>query len=61
MVLSELEIWNFHNYVQKIMHFLQKHSHSLQLQYLFRAHVIFQFTNKQRRAVAFELGKVVKT
>ena len=45
VVLSKLKIWNFHHYFQKIMHFLQKHSHSLKLQYLFRAHVMFQFTH----------------
>ena len=28
VLLSELKIWNFHHYVQKIMLFLQKHSHS---------------------------------
>ena len=61
VVLSELKICNFHHYVQKIMHFLQKYSHSLKLEYPFRAQVIFQFTHQQRRAVAFELGNVVKT
>ena len=45
VVLSELKIWNLHYYVQERMLFLQKHSHSLKLQNLFRAHVIFQFTH----------------
>ena len=45
VVLSELKIWNYHHYVQKIMRFLQKHSHSLKLKYLFRAHLIFMFTH----------------
>ena len=35
VVLRELKIWNFHQYVQKIMLFLQKHSHSLKLQFIF--------------------------
>ena len=61
VVLSELKIWDFHYYVQERVPFLQKHSHSLKLQYLFRAHVIFQFTHLQRRAVIFVLGNVVKT
>ena len=45
VVLRELKIWDFHYYVQERMLFLQKHSHSLKLQNLFRAHVIFQFTH----------------
>ena len=45
VVLSELKIWDFRYYVQERMLFLQKHSHSLKLQNLFRAHVIFQFTH----------------
>ena len=45
MVLSELKIWDFHHCVQERKAFLQKHSHSLKLQDLFRAHVIFQFTH----------------
>ena len=61
VVLRELKIWDFHQYVQKIMLFLQKHSHSLKLQYIFREHVIFQFTHKQRRAVGFVLGNIVRT
>ena len=61
MVLSELKIWDFHHYVQERVLFLRKHSHSLKLQYLFRAHVIFQFTHWQRRAVRYELGNVGKT
>ena len=35
VVLSELKIWDLHYYVQEIMLFLQKHSHSLKLQNLF--------------------------
>ena len=35
VVLSELKIWDFHHYVQERVLFLQKHSHSLKLQYLF--------------------------
>ena len=60
VVLSKLKIWDSHHYVQESVLFLQKHSHSLKLQYLFRAHVIFQFTHKQRRAVRFVQGNVVK-
>ena len=45
VVLSELKIRDLHHYVQERMHFLQKHSHSLKLQYLFLARVIFQFTH----------------
>ena len=45
VVLSELKIWDVHYYVQERMLFLQKHSLSLKLQNLFRAHVIFQFTH----------------
>ena len=45
VLLSELKIWDFHHCVQKRVLFLQKHSHSLKLHYLFRAHVIFQFTH----------------
>ena len=48
-VLSELKIY-FHQYVQKIMLFLQKHSHFLKLQYLFRAHVI---NNEQSSSPTF--------
>ena len=60
VVLSKLKIQHFQHYVQERVLFLQKHSHSLKLQYVFRAHVIFQFTNQQRR-VRFVLGNVVKT
>ena len=60
VVLSELKLCDFHQYVQERVSFLQKHSLSLKLQYIFRAHVIFQFTHYQRRAVAFELGNVVE-
>ena len=35
VLLNEIKIWNFHHYDQKILHFLQKNSHSLKLQYLF--------------------------
>ena len=41
----DLKIWDFNHYVQKRVHFLKEYSHSLKLQYLFRAHVIFQFTH----------------
>ena len=61
VVLSELKIWDFNHYVQERMAILHKNSHSLKLQYLFRAHVIFQFTHQQRRAVRFGLSNVVKT
>ena len=61
VVLSELKIWDLHYYVQERMLFLQNDSHSLKLQNLFRAHVIFQFMHLQRRAVGSVLGNIVET
>ena len=61
VVLSELKIWDFHHYVQETVLVLKKHQHSLKLQYLLRAHVIFQSTHQQGRAARFVLGNVVKT
>ena len=47
---SKTKVFHVHlktiqHYVQARVHFLQKHSHSLKLQYVFRAHIIFQLTH----------------